>query len=96
MIAKEGRFPHLRSACLFNGRKLPCIPNVTYKFLAGFNRQSVRAHRLSNQTDAIRLLNDSPDVAIHYMLQEIVHSEKEQMREEQPKPPQENNQVCSF
>lgn len=96
MIIREGRFPHLRSACSTTEPKPPCIPNVTYKFLAGFNRQTVRAHRLNNQLEAIRLLNDSPDVAIHYMLEEIVQSEKQQIQEEQSKSPQENNLVCKF
>jgi len=102
MIVKEGCCPHLCNACSTEQRKLPCILNVTYKFLAGFNRQSVRAHRLSNQPEAIRLLNDSPDVAIHYMLQEIVQSVKQEiqaMQETQKMPstpPQENNLVCKF
>ncbi|CAF3056684.1 unnamed protein product [Rotaria sp. Silwood2] len=96
MIVQEGCFPHLRSACLSTKHKFPCVPNVTYKFLAGFNRQSVKAHRLANQIEAISLLNDSPNVAIHYMLQEIVQSEKDQTQEEQDKSLPENNQVCKF
>lgn len=76
MIINEDRFPHLRSACSTAKTKSPCVPNVTYKFLAGFNRQTIIAPRLKNQPEAIRLLNESPDVAIHYMLEEIAKSEK--------------------
>jgi hypothetical protein len=81
-MIEQGKFPHLRNACpkqdkSKNPRKSKslCVPNVTYKFLAGFNRQTVVAHRLNNQVEALRLLNDSPDVAIHYMLEQIVKSE---------------------
>jgi hypothetical protein len=51
-------------------------PSVHYKFVAGFKRHTVKTHGLSNQNEAISLLNDSPNLAIHYMLQEIVRSEK--------------------
>ena len=87
MIINDGRFPHLRSACSTAKNKSPCVPNVTYKFLAGFNRQMVKAPRLTNQPEAIRLLNESPDVAIHYMLEEIAESEKRSQ-------PGQDNQVC--
>ncbi len=96
MISKKGHFPHLRSACATVRNNPPCVPNVTYKFLAGFNRQAVKADRLKDQPEAIRLLNESPDVAIHYMLEEIAESDKEQLREEQSKPSQENNSVCKI
>lgn len=81
-MIQTGYFPHLRNACPkqdpAEGSQLSCIPNVTYKFLAGFNRQTVVEHRLKNQTEAFRLLNDSPDVAIHYMLEQIAKSEEEE------------------
>jgi hypothetical protein len=96
MISARDRFPHLSSTCSTLIPKPPCVPNVTYKFLAGFNRQAVKADRLQNQLEAIGLLNESPDVAIHYMLEEIAESEKEQLQEEQSKPPQENAPVCKL
>lgn len=78
-IIENGGFSHLRNACpLDDELSLPCTPNVTYKFLAGFSRQTVKAHRLKDQSEAIQLLNDSPDVAIHYMLSAIVQSEEDE------------------
>jgi hypothetical protein len=81
-MIQTGHFLHLRNACPRlddpNGVKLSCIPNVTYKFLAGFNRQTVVEHRLKDQSEALRLLNDSPDVAIHYMLEQLAKSEDEE------------------
>ncbi|CAF1390359.1 unnamed protein product [Didymodactylos carnosus] len=77
-MIEKGHFAHLRNACPRSKSILPCTPNVTYKFLAGFNRQTVVAHRIKNQLEALRLLNDSPDVAIHYMLEQIMQSENDE------------------
>jgi hypothetical protein len=75
-MIEKGHFPHLRNACA--RAELPCTPNVVYKFLAGFDRQDVKAHRLENRSEAFQLLNDAPDVAIHYMLSAIVQSENDE------------------
>jgi hypothetical protein len=49
------------------------IPKCTYKFLAGFNRQQVQTSYFDfcNQQEAINLLNEAPQIAIHLMLNEI-------------------------
>lgn len=96
MITKNNRYPHLRNACLKDESKHPCVPNVTYKFLAGFNRQAVKAVRMKNQQEAIRLLNESPDVAIHNILEEIAESDREQLQDEESKSSIENNSVCKL
>lgn len=51
--------------------------NVTYKFVAGFKRQNVQPPIPTKQREALRLLNEAPHLAIFYMLQEIVQSDKE-------------------
>lgn len=96
MISNENRFPHLRSACSTVKPVSSCVPNVTYKFLAGFNRQAVKANRLMNQSEAIRLLSESPDKAIHYMLEEIAESEREQPRNRQKQSITTDNPVCKL
>jgi hypothetical protein len=98
ILDKNGYFPYLRDACLDTGdTSHERTPNVTYKFLAGFKRHNVKADRLNNQLEAIHLLNNSPDVAIHYMLEEIVQSEKKvKEKKQQQQLSQENNQVCYF
>jgi hypothetical protein len=78
-MIENGKFCHLRNACPLDTESiLPCTPNVTYKFLAGFNRQKVTAHNLKDQSQAVKLLNNSPGVAIHYMLSAIVQSENDE------------------
>jgi hypothetical protein len=79
LINKHHHFPHLRNAYMkLDNDSLACRPNVVYKFLAGFNRQNIVINGIENQLDALRLLNDSPNVAIHRMLAEIVQSEKDE------------------
>ncbi len=78
MIEKD-HFPHLRNAFKMpNEKPLSCTLNVVYKFLAGFNRQELKGYSLENRPDALRLLNDSPNLAIHYMLKEIAQSEAQE------------------
>ncbi|CAF3981701.1 unnamed protein product [Rotaria sp. Silwood1] len=75
-MIENNHFLHLRHACPKEGqRKRSGALNVTYKFLVGFSRQMIAEHGLKDQKEALRLLNDSPDIAIHYMLEEIVRSE---------------------
>ncbi|CAF2629328.1 unnamed protein product [Rotaria sp. Silwood2] len=78
MIEKD-HFPQLRNAFKMpNEKPLPCVLNVVYKFLAGFNRQTLKGNGLENQLNALRLLNDSPSLAIYYMLKEIKRSEDDE------------------
>ena len=51
--------------------------HVTYKFMVGFSRQMIAEHGLKDQDEAVRFLSECPDIAIHYMLEEIVRSENE-------------------
>ena len=64
-----GKFSYLHAAC-----KEPSVPQVTYKFLAGFNRQQVKSKYFKEQEEAIRLLSDSPQRAILLMRREIINS----------------------
>lgn len=52
------------------------VPKCTYKFLAGFNRQHVQTSYFENQKEAIDLLNEAPQIAIHLMLSEIEKSDR--------------------
>lgn len=77
IMMDNGHFAYLRNAYPIPGKlPLPCTVNVVYKFLAGFNRKDVTIDGIKDQMDALRLLNESPDVAIKYILEEIVQSEK--------------------
>jgi adenosine deaminase len=53
-------------------------PKCTYKFLAGFNRQHVQTSYFKNQKQAIDLLNEAPQIAIHLMLNEIEKSDRKE------------------
>ncbi|CAF1508890.1 unnamed protein product, partial [Rotaria sordida] len=75
---RDKSFPHLQVACRLSNNEddiLPSMPNVTYKFLAGFDRTNVQSSLLKKQTDALRLLNDAPHYAILLMRKEILDSE---------------------
>lgn len=76
---RKKHFPYLEVAFKLpddqNGI-LSSIPNVTYKFLAGFDRTNVGLPLLKDQNHAVRLLNDSPQRAITLMRKEIENSEK--------------------
>jgi hypothetical protein len=74
----SGNFPSLRNAVIKNTESQHKselqISKCTYKFLAGFNRQQVQTSYFSNQQEAINLLNEAPQIAIHLMLNEISKS----------------------
>ena len=46
--------------------------------MAGFNRQHVQTSFFSNQKEAIDLLNEAPQIAIHLMLNEISKSARDE------------------
>ena len=78
-FVRAGHFPELSNACkTAGGKQLPnhCVPNCTYKFLAGFNRQNIQTTLVQNQSEALQLLNEAPQLAIHLMLNEISKSAK--------------------
>ena len=62
-------FPYLQVACDLSN-------NVTYKFLAGFDRMKVQSSLFKDQNGAMRLLNDSPHTAILLMRKEIWNSKE--------------------
>lgn len=79
-----GHFPSLGDAVLKNDesqeknkttesqQKLELrMPECTYKLLAGFNRRLVKTSFFGNPEEAISLLNEAPQIAIHLMLNEI-------------------------
>ena len=55
------------------------MPECTYKLLAGFNRQQVKTSYFENREEAINLLNEAPQIAIHLMLNEINKSARDEL-----------------
>ena len=87
-----GHFPSLGNAVLKNEesqekktttefqQKLQVrMPECTYKLLAGFNRQQVKTSYFENREEAINLLNEAPQIAIHLMLNEINKSARDEL-----------------
>ena len=80
-LVLKGGFPHLQVA--FKGPDpdrneltKPELPCVTYKFLAGFDRQKIEAPFLVNQDQAVNFLYVTPHKAILSMTNEIVKSKR--------------------
>lgn len=81
LVLKE-HFPHLEYAfsgsMSDNGEMVPpTVPQVTYKFLAGFDRRKVKSSYFKDANEAVRFLLEYPQQAILLMLQEIIRSKKE-------------------
>ncbi|CAF2963253.1 unnamed protein product [Rotaria sp. Silwood2] len=55
----------------------PTISKMTYKFLAGFDRQKIKTPLFKNTNEALRFLLEYPQQAILLMLREIIDSKKE-------------------
>jgi hypothetical protein len=75
-LVLDGHFPSLADAIKNDtesqSQLLSLVPKCTYKFLAGFSREkSKKPFLFGNQKEAIELLNEAPQVAIHLMLNEI-------------------------
>lgn len=77
-VVRDGCYPYLEVAFKrFTDKDnvVPSTPNVIYKFLAGFDRTNVQSPLCKTQNEALRLLNDSPHIAILLMRKEIWNSE---------------------
>lgn len=78
-LALYGNFPHLAFA--FNGPESDndesfktTMPQVTYKFLVGFDRRKIKSSKFKDVNEALRFLLEYPQQAILLMMREIVHS----------------------
>ena len=74
-------FPHLEFAFTGPARETNAnvghtLPQVTYKFLAGFDRRKVNAPQLEDPKKALRFLLEYPQQAILLMMKEIVRSKE--------------------
>ena len=75
-------FPHLEFAFTGPARENnenvgPILPQVTYKFLAGFDRRRINAPQLKDPNEALCFLLEYPQQAILLMIKEIVRSKEE-------------------
>ncbi|CAF1340979.1 unnamed protein product [Rotaria sp. Silwood1] len=55
----------------------PTASKMTYKFLAGFDRQKIQTSQFKNMNEALRFLLEYPQQAILLMIREIINSKKE-------------------
>jgi hypothetical protein len=81
-LVLNNHFPHLKTAFICpkydnGGAVCPITTQVTYKFLAGFNRQKIKVSQFNDANGALRFLLEHPQDAILLMLKEIIKSKKE-------------------
>ena len=81
-LIHSGHFPELGDACGISiGNKQSStnrIPDCIYKFLAGFDRQKIQSTKFKDQSEALKFLNETPQLAIHLMTEEINKSYRKQ------------------
>jgi hypothetical protein len=78
MVCKK-HFSYLRVAYKAHKNeenKFFCTYKFNYKFLAGFSREQIKSKHFKTQDEALRLLTDSPQVAVLEMAYEIMDSLK--------------------
>ena len=81
-IVVNGSFPYLLPA-FKSSQDRPDLLNVTYRFLAGFDRQKIRSHFPTNQEEALQFLYRTPHEAILLMWDEIKKTQNDQRAREQ-------------
>ena len=88
-VVFNNHFPHLHVTFMGpldpNGKNVkPSLPVVTYKFLAGFDRQNIKSPFPVDQDEALHLLYVRPQKAILKMMKEIEKSECNQLSATSP------------